>query len=124
MDNLTSVHSPCGKNGVLDSPFRSQPNTTISKLDIDKRFIARQPILDRHENTVAYELLYRSGWENFFSHHDLDEASAQTLHDSLLEFGLDALVGSKKAYLNITRRTPGDRSVHNNKLQRSLEPDA
>jgi len=68
-------------------------------------FVARQPILDATKRTVGYELLFRSGAENVFTASDADMASGRVVHDSLLEFGLGALVGSRKAYINITRQT-------------------
>jgi c-di-GMP-related signal transduction protein len=39
------------------------------------RYIARQPILNREQNTHGYELLSRSGPENFFFQSDPDEAA-------------------------------------------------
>lgn len=66
-------------------------------------FIARQPILDARKETVGYELLWRSGWDNIAATPDLDEASGVVLHHSLLEFGLGNLVGTRKAFINITR---------------------
>jgi c-di-GMP-related signal transduction protein len=67
-------------------------------------FLARQPIFDDAGATAAYELLFRSGWENAFTGGDRDAACEQTLHDSLMEFGLGALTGSKSAYFNMTRK--------------------
>jgi len=77
-----------------------QAPATLAGLD---RFVARQPILDAAQKTVAYELLFRSGAENFFSHHDGDEASSQLIHSSMLDFGLTRLTGGKKAFINVTR---------------------
>ena len=67
------------------------------------RFVARQPILDTGKRTVAYELLFRSGTDNFFSFADGDQASSDLIHSSLLDFGLDRLTGGKKAFINVTR---------------------
>jgi len=38
------------------------------------RFLARQPILNVRQEVVAYELLFRTGWENAFSG-DADDSS-------------------------------------------------
>src|SRR6266498_5623055 len=47
------------------------------------RYLARQPILDREQNTHAYELLFRSGPQNFFSACDPDAATASVIDYSL-----------------------------------------
>jgi c-di-GMP-related signal transduction protein len=66
-------------------------------------FVARQPILDRHRNVVAYELLFRSGLQNAFGNADPTKASVQMLDTTLLGFGLDTLLGNKSGYFNATR---------------------
>lgn len=66
-------------------------------------FVARQPILDRHRNVVAYELLFRSGLQNAFGNADPNKASVQMLDTTLLGFGLDSLLGGKSGYFNATR---------------------
>lgn len=67
-------------------------------------FVARQPILDRKRALHAYELLFRSGPENVFRHGDADHASASVIEQGLLQFGLDALLGDRPAFVNVTRR--------------------
>ena len=47
-------------------------------------FIARQPIFDRRLGVYAYELLFRSGFKDFFDHPDPDQASSKVIADSLL----------------------------------------
>lgn len=66
-------------------------------------FIARQPIFDRQERLYAYELLFRSGLDNIFTHPDPDQASAKVMADSLLLLGLKAIIGGKRAFINVTR---------------------
>ncbi len=68
------------------------------------KFIARQPIFDTKKQVVAYELLFRSGPENFFSATDHDAASAQLIDDSLHVFGIDALIGNTRAFINLPRK--------------------
>ena len=53
------------------------------------RFLARQPIFDKQRKTVAYELLFRSGWENFFNG-DSDDSTRQML-DNVLIAGTESL---------------------------------
>jgi c-di-GMP-related signal transduction protein len=68
-------------------------------------FVARQPILDRSEKLYGYELLFRSGPDNFFPRSvDADHASSKVLHDSLHTFGLDRLAGPHLVFVNLTRR--------------------
>jgi c-di-GMP-related signal transduction protein len=65
------------------------------------RYIARQPILDRAQNTHAYELLCRSGPDNFFHSNDPDGATRSTIDFSLL-FGAAALTSGRPAFINCT----------------------
>ena len=67
-------------------------------------FVARQPIFDTKQKVCGYELLFRSGWEDSFPDVDHDKASARTISESFMAFGLEALTGGKRAFLNFTRR--------------------
>ncbi|MGD9124198.1 MAG: HDOD domain-containing protein [Desulfarculaceae bacterium] len=69
-----------------------------------ERFIARQPILNEKLGVYGYELLFRSGVENFFHQQDGDQASSRVIADSLLLFGMEALTHGAKAFINFTRR--------------------
>lgn len=66
-------------------------------------FVARQPIFDADLNIHAYELLFRSGPTQRAIFSDGDEATTQTLLTSLLDIGLDYLVGRRPAFVNVTR---------------------
>jgi EAL and modified HD-GYP domain-containing signal transduction protein len=66
-------------------------------------FIARQPIFNRRLGVHAYELLFRSGFKDFFDHPDPDQASSRVIADSLLLPGLDSLTGGRPAFINVTR---------------------
>jgi EAL and modified HD-GYP domain-containing signal transduction protein len=66
------------------------------------RFVARQTILTADEKVFGYELLFRDGFENFFSAPDADHASRSTLNTSML-IGLDALCDGHRAFINCTR---------------------
>ncbi|MEW6263176.1 MAG: HDOD domain-containing protein [Thermodesulfobacteriota bacterium] len=68
-----------------------------------QHFVARQPIFDRKQKVYAYELLFRSGLDNFFAHADGDEASSRVITDSFLLFGLEEVTGGAKAFINFTR---------------------
>lgn len=66
-------------------------------------FIGRQPIFDRHMRVYAYELLYRHGFVDHAVITDFNAASSEVVINSLIEVGLDRLVGDKKAFCNFTR---------------------
>jgi c-di-GMP-related signal transduction protein len=66
------------------------------------RFVARQPILNREQQVIAYELLFRDGIENFFRASDTEAAARSTL-DSMLLMGFDVLCNGQKAFINCTR---------------------
>jgi len=66
-------------------------------------FIARQPIFDGQYHVFGYELLFRSGPQNFFPGVDGDHASSKLMSDSMCVHGLGALTAGRKAFVNITR---------------------
>lgn len=67
-------------------------------------FVARQPILDVNKSIFAYELLFRSGPENFFPDFDPDAAVSRVISDSASVFGLDTLTAGRRAFINFTRQ--------------------
>ncbi len=66
-------------------------------------FVGRQPIFDRTLDVVAYELLFRSSDANWADITDGEYATSQVVHDAFMEIGLESLVGSKRAFINLTR---------------------
>ena len=64
-------------------------------------FIARQPILDVQQNVFGYELLFREGWENFFTGDDV--SSTRQVIDTTLFHGIEALTSGARAFVNCTR---------------------
>ena len=64
--------------------------------------IGRQPILDRQQQTYGYELLYRDGGAGPQGM-DANRASARTILNTFMEFGLKQLVGPHRAFINLTR---------------------
>ena len=67
------------------------------------RFLARQPILDAQQNIVAYELLFRAGWDNVYSGED-DDSTRQML-DNILVVGAQGLSSNTLAFVNCTRES-------------------
>jgi c-di-GMP-related signal transduction protein len=78
------------------------PQSSSAEAGSRTRYLARQPILDREQSTYAYELLFRSGPENFFRGDDLDTASCHAIDFSLL-FGSSELTSGHFAFVNCTR---------------------
>ncbi len=68
-----------------------------------QKFIARQPILDRGENVVGYELLFRSADEPFSHIEDPDAASSAVISDSMTLYGIHELTDGERAFINCTR---------------------
>ncbi|MFA0757404.1 MAG: hypothetical protein PVTTEEND_000445 [Candidatus Fervidibacter sp.] len=68
-----------------------------------KVFVARQPIFDKLKRVVAYELLFRSGFENFFSARDGEVATQTVISSAVHTFGLTSLTGGKPAFINFTK---------------------
>lgn len=64
-------------------------------------FIGKQPIFDKTNQVIAYELLFRGGVQNNSANFECEDQATQTvIHNALLGFGLDELVGSNKAFIN------------------------
>jgi c-di-GMP-related signal transduction protein len=63
--------------------------------------MARQPILDAAQKVVAYELLFRSGWDNAFSGEGDD--STRQIVDHILVVGAQWLSFNTLAFVNCTR---------------------
>ncbi len=66
-------------------------------------FIGRQPIFDTKQQVFGYELLFRSGMNNVFTHTDPDQATSKVITDSFFLLGIPTLTGGKRAFINVTR---------------------
>jgi len=67
-------------------------------------FVARQPIFDIDKNVFAYELLFRTGLDNFYDTElDGDESTTKLITNSFLLIGLDTITKQKKAFINFTK---------------------
>ena len=66
-------------------------------------YVARQPIFDTQSSIFDYELLYRSSLENWYQAGDDDVASLSVLSNSAFVFGVEAMAGTGKAFVNFTR---------------------
>ncbi len=66
-------------------------------------FVARQPIFDRAKRVFGYELLFRSGLENFCNTDKPDESTVDVIANSFLVIGLDELTDGRRGFINFTR---------------------
>lgn len=66
-------------------------------------FIARQPIFDRDQQVVAYELLYRDSEHNAAVIDDPDRATTTVFVNSFMELGLDRVLDRLPGYINMSR---------------------
>lgn len=66
-------------------------------------YLARQPIVDRQGNVVAYELLYRNSEENVYTAQDPNEATRQVLDTAYHVMGLDSVSQNLPVFVNFPR---------------------
>ena len=67
-------------------------------------YIARQPILDANKKLIAYELLFRDGFNNAFPSIDSNEATARLVENSEFSSGISSLTANNKAFINFTEQ--------------------
>ena len=66
-------------------------------------FLARQPIYDSNLNVFAYELLYRNKVSDQAEVVDGNRATSDVIISALMDIGLEDIVGSRLAFINMTR---------------------
>jgi c-di-GMP-related signal transduction protein len=86
---------------VEPAPAKEKTSASNALALPGRRFVARQPILDRSQKVFGYELLFRNGVEDYFDA-DPDVAARSTLDSSLL-FGISTLCDKRRAFVNCTR---------------------
>ncbi len=64
-------------------------------------FLARQPILDRGQTIVAYELLFRSGQQNFAQIKNELNATASVIISLFNEMGVQSVLGNERGFINV-----------------------
>jgi EAL and modified HD-GYP domain-containing signal transduction protein len=67
-------------------------------------FVARQPIFDRKNQVIGYEMLFRSGCENNYNNIDGNAATLNVIANSFYEFNFKSLTDNKKAFINFTEK--------------------
>jgi EAL and modified HD-GYP domain-containing signal transduction protein len=61
--------------------------------------LARQPIFDAHQNTYAYELLYRGESMDI----DGDTMTATVLSNTLNRFGIETMTHGKLLFIDLSK---------------------
>ncbi len=94
-------------------------------------FLGRQPITDRRERVIGYELLFRASAESQLADFDdQDRAAASVVVDAFVHLGPELVLGSTLGFLNVTRPVlasgalsalPPDRVVI--EILEDIEPD-
>lgn len=75
--------------------------------------IGRQQILDRKLNTFAYEILFRGKDFDLSAKEGATSATNQVITDTILEIGLNELVGQHLAFINFTTQNILDKTPLN-----------
>lgn len=68
---------------------------------MDDIYIARQPVYDSDLKVIGYELLFRNSLVNEAMFEDADQASSDTIVNSFIHIGIDNLVGTSLAFVNL-----------------------
>lgn len=77
------------------------PKASVTRI-VQAFYLARQPIYDSRLRVAGYELLFRGGPAEFAQITDGDRATSEVITSSVVDIGLDNLVGSHPAFINAT----------------------
>lgn len=75
----------------------SEPEPTSTQ----ELFLGRQPILDRDQNLVAFELLFRSSLKNSADIGDDFSATATVINHAFSNLGLETVLGKYRGFVNL-----------------------
>lgn len=67
----------------------------------EKFYLGRQPILDRRQEIVGYELLFRSAGLDYAKFDSYSHASASVITNALAAFGIQEVLGGKLGFINV-----------------------
>lgn len=74
-------------------------------------FLGRQPILDRRQQVIAYELLYRDGSGNAAQVRDDARATARVIAHLFQDFGINTVLGRCEGFINVDAETLMSRGI-------------
>ncbi|MFK7898657.1 MAG: EAL and HDOD domain-containing protein [Myxococcota bacterium] len=67
-------------------------------------FVGRQPIVDRDQQVVAYELLFRGSKDaSFANFKDASDAAMRVIVNTFASLGMDAVLGRAQGFFNVNR---------------------
>src|ERR1039457_803398 len=67
----------------------------------EKFFLGRQPILNRHQEIIGFELLFRSAEINYAVFDSYAYVCASVITSALANFGLEEVLGGKLGFINV-----------------------
>src|SRR5690625_2345407 len=67
-------------------------------------FLARQPVLNKHDNLYGYELLYRNSEQNYFTDIEPEKATVSLLINTFLSFGIDKVSDGNRVFINFSKK--------------------
>lgn len=67
----------------------------------EKFYLGRQPILDRKQEIVGYELFFRSAGLDYAKFDSYSHASASVITNALAAFGIQEVLGGKFGFINV-----------------------
>lgn len=67
----------------------------------EKFFLGRQPILDRNQEIIGYELLFRSADMDHAVFESYSHASSNVITHALASFGMNEVLGGKFGFINV-----------------------
>ncbi|WP_257211105.1 EAL and HDOD domain-containing protein [Anoxybacillus flavithermus] len=65
-------------------------------------YVGRQPIFNRNDEVIGYELLYRNGEQNVYNSIDGDRATIDVLINSFMNIGIERLTNGSRCFINFT----------------------
>ncbi|GHA43417.1 EAL and HDOD domain-containing protein [Photobacterium aphoticum] len=68
-------------------------------------YVARQPIFNRQQKTVGYELLFRDGESNAFPNIDANKATCRLLVENFIAVGSDDADRGKRRFINFPQQS-------------------
>jgi EAL and modified HD-GYP domain-containing signal transduction protein len=84
-------------------PSLSRAIADAGSSDASPTFVARQPIYDRLLDVFGYEMLFRGADVETADFTDDNAATASTIVTTIADIGLEALVGNRICFVNVTR---------------------
>jgi c-di-GMP-related signal transduction protein len=94
---MTTVRKGQETNGVVDGHVMTATART------QLVHVGRQPIFDASGDVVAYELLFRGSMDAVEADRRDTYATSQVIVNVFTEFGIDAVVGDRTCFINVTR---------------------